>query len=297
MNDRHLSDPPELFEAYRPLMFSIAYRMLGSAMEAEDIVQDVYLRWQTMAPEAVRSPKAFLSTIVTRLSLNRLESARSRRESYIGSWLPEPVLTGPAHTILAASPAEQAELHESISLAFLVLLEQLTPVERAVFLLREVFNYDYGEIAAILDKNEPACRQLFSRARQHIARHRPRFKPAPDHHRRLLGEFMQAVSTGQLNELVSLLADDVTMWADGGGKVRGAATQTLHGRTTVAQFVLGSTRFLPPNYQAEIAEVNGQPAAIVRVDHKAVLIIALEVDGDHVREIRVIGNPDKLEWV
>lgn len=301
MNDHNLSDASELFETYRPLLFSIAYRMLGSAMEAEDIVQDVYLRWQRTAPEAVRSPKAFLSTIVTRLCLNQLESARSRRETYIGFWLPEPVLTGPdagpAHTVLTASPAEQAELHESISLAFLVLLEQLTPVERAVFLLREVFNYDYAEIAGILDKNEPACRQLFSRARQHIARHRPRFKPAPDHHRRLLGEFMQAVSTGELNELVSLLADDVTMWADGGGKVRGAATQTLHGPIVVAQFVLGSTRFLPPDYQAEIAEVNGQPAAIVRVDHEAILIIAIEVDGDHVREIRVIGNPDKLKRV
>ena len=289
------------FESYRPLMFSIAYRMLGSAMEAEDIVQEAYLRYQGAAPAAIRSPKAFLSTVVTRLCLNQLESARVKREAYVGPWLPEPVLTEAGEVIAGApmlnSPAHQAELHESIAVAFLVLLEQLTPVERAVFLLREVFDYEYAEIAEILDKDETACRQLFSRARKHIADHRPRFKSTPEQHRQLLGQFLQAVSTGELGGLMTLLSSDVTMWADGGGKVRGAATQPLHGRAAVAQFVLASTRYLTASAQAEIAEANGQPAAILRVGGKTMVVILIEVDDDHVREIRVIGNPDKLGWV
>jgi len=239
--------------------------------------------------------------VVTRLCLNQLESARAKREAYIGPWLPEPVLTEAGDlTGLSPSlpsPAQQAELHESVSLAFLVLLEQLTPVERAVFLLRQVFDYEYAEIAEILDKEEAACRQLFSRANKHIAEHRPRFKATQEQHRQLLSQFMQAVSSGELEGLMTLLSDDVTMWADGGGKARGAATQPLHGRAAVAQFVLASTRYLAVDYYAEIALVNGQPAAILRVGHKAVVIIAIEGDSDHVREIRVIGNPDKLRWV
>src|SRR5258707_54765 len=173
MNTRTLPDSAKEFETYRPLMFSIAYRMLGSAMEAEDILQEAFLRYQTVPPETIRSPRAFLSTVVTRLCLNQLDSARAKREAYIGPWLPEPMLTEgeteqPLNTP-PASPAQQAELHESLSLAFLALLEQLTPAERAVFLLREVFDYDYGEIAEILEKDEAACRQIFSRAKKHIA--------------------------------------------------------------------------------------------------------------------------------
>jgi len=167
------------FEAHRPLMFSIAYRMLGSAMEAEDIVQEAYVRYQALSPQTVRSPKAFLSTVVTRLCLNQLESARAKREVYIGPWLPEPVLTESGAAMASeagtSSPSHQVELRESISFAFLLLLEQLTPVERAAFLLREVFDYEYGEIAEILDKDEAACRQILSRAKKHIVEHRPRF--------------------------------------------------------------------------------------------------------------------------
>jgi RNA polymerase sigma-70 factor (ECF subfamily) len=301
MNAVNKPDTLEPFEAHRPLMFSIAYRMLGSTMEAEDIVQEAYLRYQAVSPAAIHSPKAFLSTVVTRLCLNQLESARVKREEYIGPWLPEPVLTE-AGDVMALntpppSPSQQAELHESISLAFLVLLEQLTPVERAVFLLREVFDYEYAEIAEILEKDEAACRQLFSRAKKHIAAHRPRFKAAPERHRQLLSQFMRAVSTGQLDGLMQLLSDDVTMWVDGGGKARGAAIQPLHGRMAVAQFVLASIRFLAIDYQVEVTEVNGQPAAILRVNHEAVVIIALEIDRDSIHEIRVMGNPDKLKRV
>lgn len=289
------------FESLRPLMFSIAYRMMGSAMEAEDIVQEAYLRYQGASPHDIRSPKAYLSTVVTRLCLNQLESARVKREAYLGPWLPEPVLTetgeGMAIDSLSVSPSQQAELHESISLAFLTLLDELTPIERAVFLLRQVFDYEYDEIAEILDKAEPACRQMFSRAKKHLAEHRPRFKTTPERKRQLLGEFLQAVQNGELDGLKALLSDDVTLWADGGGKIRGAATQPLHGPAAVAPFALASNRFLPPHSHTEIVEVNGQPAAIVRVDRQAVFVLAIEVEDDHVREIRVIGNPDKLKRV
>lgn len=296
MNEQNVTD---LFEAHRPLLFALAYRMLGSVMEAEDIVQEAYLRYQAVVPETIRSPKAFLSTVVTRLCLNQLESARVQREAYVGVWLPEPILTGDGAATSApmSSPAQHAELHESLSLAFLVLLEQLTPVERAVFLLREVFDYSYAEIATILEKDEGACRQIFSRAKKRIVTHRPRFKATPEHHRQLLGRFIQAVGNGQVDELVQVLAEDVTLWADGGGKARGAATKPLHGRSSVAKFVLASTRYLTGDVETEITEVNGQPAAVMRVGQRTVVVITIEVDGDYVREIRVVGNPDKLTGV
>jgi len=221
------------FEEYRPLMFSIAYRMLGSITEAEDIVQDAYLRYQAASPERIVSHKAYLSTVVTRLCLNHLELAKIQREAYIGPWLPEPALTDLDERF---TPAHQAEMHESVSMAFLVLLEQLTPAERAVFLLREVFDYDYAEVAAIVGKEEAACRQLLHRAKQHIADHRPRFKPTPEAHRQILTHFLQAVGSGELAGLLAMLADDVELWADGGGKARGAITRPLRGRDAVARF-------------------------------------------------------------
>jgi RNA polymerase sigma-70 factor, ECF subfamily len=286
----------DVFESQRRRLFGIAYRMLGSVSEAEDMVQETFLRYQACAPEAIRSPSAFLTTVVTRLCLTQLTSARARREAYVGLWLPEPVLSekGAALDRDTDPVARQAELHESISLAFLVLLEQLTPAERAVFLLREVFDYSYGEIATIIEKDEGACRQLFSRAKKRLAADRPRFSATAEHHHRLLAEFVQAVNGGALEGLMQLLAEDVTLWADGGGKTRGAVTRPLHGRTAVARFVLASTRYLPPDASIELVEVNGQPAVLVRVDTQAMALIALEVDQSHVRGIRVIGNPDKL---
>lgn len=293
------TDSASQFQALRPLLFSIGYRMLGSAMEAEDIVQESYLRYQAASPETIRSPKAFLTTVVTRLCLNQLESARATRESYVGPWLPEPVLTGPGELMASdeVSPSQQAELHESISLAFLVLLEQLTPVERAVFLLREVFDYEYPEIAEILDKNEAACRQLFNRAKKHIAEHRPRFKSTPEKQKQILGKFMQAVSAGEMSGLMHLLSEDVTLWADSGGKARGAVLQPLHGPGAIARFAQASLQYLPPNVQREIVEVNGRPAAILRVDGRALLVISIDIEDDLVREIRVVGNPDKLSRI
>jgi RNA polymerase sigma-70 factor (ECF subfamily) len=182
-------------------------------------------------------------------------------------------------------------------MAFMVLLEELTPLERAVFLLREVFDYEYAEIADIVGKEETTCRQLLSRAKKHIAAHRPRFKPNREEHRRLLDRFMQLVRTGEMDGLMQLLADDVTLWADGGGKARGAALHPLHGREVVARFVLASTRFVTGDYHVEIADINGEPAAILRVGEQALVVLFITVIRGMLQEIRVIGNPDKLKHV
>jgi RNA polymerase sigma-70 factor (ECF subfamily) len=282
------------FEAHRPLMFSIAYRMLGSVMEAEDIVQEAFLRYQTVPPDSIESHEAFLTTMVTRLCINALQSAQAKRETYIGPWLPEPLLTGEDEI---PSPANQASIHESISMAFLVLLESLTPVERAVFLLREVFDYEYAEIAEIVGKEEATCRQLFSRAKKHIAEHRPRFKPSPDEHRQILERFGQAVGEGDLAGLIQMLADDVTMWTDGGGKVRGAATHPLHGREAVAQFMTASTRLGGASLRATVETVNGEPALVVRVKDRALVVISAGITQGKIHDLWIVGNPDKLKRV
>ncbi|MEP7287705.1 MAG: RNA polymerase sigma-70 factor [Chloroflexota bacterium] len=297
MNDRDISDidrDTNQFETYRPLMFSIAYRMLGSATEAEDIVQEAYLRYQATSSAQIVSYKAFLSTVVTRLCLNNLQSAHSQRETYIGPWLPEPVLTETDETF---APVQQAELHESLSIAFLALLEQLTPLERAVFLLREIFDYDYIEVAEIVGKEEAACRQMFSRAKKHIAEQRPRFKATPEAHRQLLNQFIQTVNTGDLDGLMQLLSQDVIMWTDGGGKTRGAALQPLRGREAVAKFAMASIRLVPANFSVEVSEVNGELAIIRREGDRALVVLSIAVDRGHIAEVHVIGNPDKLNWV
>ena len=288
--------PPEKeamdqFERYRPLMFSIAYRMLGSVTEAEDIVQNAYLRYRQMPAGSIASPKAFLSTVVTRLCLNQLQAVRVQRESYLGPWLPEPLLTEDD----PGSPTSQAEMLESISIAFLVLLERLTPVERAVFLLREVFDYPYPEIAEIVGKEEVSCRQIFSRAKKFIASQRPRFTPSTEHHQQLLQQFLEAVEEGDLDGLTKVLASDVTLWTDGGGKVRGAATRSLHGQESVARFVIASQRLIQAVFTAEITEVNGEPAILLRVDGHPLSVVSVTIEQQHIVAIRVIGNPEKLK--
>lgn len=282
------------FEAYRPMMFSIAYRMLGSAMEAEDIVQEAYLRYRATPAEEIRSYPAFLSTIVTRLCLDQLKSARAQRETYIGPWLPEPVLTGESGDF--APPAVQLNDYESISMAFLVLLESLSPLERAVFLLREVFDYDYVEIAEIVGREEAACRQLFSRAKKHLTAQRPRFKSSPEEHRQMLMRFLEAVQVGELEGLTSLLAEDVTAWSDGGGKAR-AALRPLYGRDKVARLFLGLRRFEPTEgVRVDIQDVNGAAAIVVRAQNgQPIMVITLEVGDGLIRAFRNILNPDKLQ--
>lgn len=289
----HTTDMQQ-FEFYRPLMRTIAYRMLGSMTEAEDIVQEAYLRYQASATEQIVSHKAFLSTIVTRLCLNQLQLARVQRETYLGPWLPEPVPSGAEAQF---EPTGQLELHESLSMAFLVLLEQLTPPERAVFLLHEVFGYEYSEIAAILDKSETACRQIFSRARKHIHEHRPRFTPTPAAQEQMLTRFIEAVNSGELAGLMQLLAADVTLWADSGGKVRGAVTKPLHGRETVARFVLASRHLLSPSARLEVGTVNDELALMVRDVSIVRLVIFIGFEQQAIATIRAIGNPDKLKWI
>lgn len=284
----------ERFEAYRPLMFSIAYRMLGSAADAEDMVQKAYLRYQTVSSDEIVSHQAFLSTVVTRLCLNHLELARTQREQYLGEWLPEPVLTP---TDEQFAPARRVELHESLSIAFLSLLEQLTPLERAVFLLREVFDYEYAEIAVMIDKEESACRQLFSRAKKHIAENRPRFKPTPEAHRQILDQFIQTITDGNVEGLLNLLSEDVVLRADGGGRLRGAILRPLHGSEAVARFLVSTPRFTTEHYSASIVEVNGEPALLVQIGSELSFVIALTIEQEKVSAVQVIGNPDKLKSI
>lgn len=289
----------ELFETYRTYLFAIAYRMLGSAMDAEDMVQETYLRYSSTPPETITSLKAFLTTIITRLCMDQLHLARRKREQYLGPWLPEPILTEEAPEL--AQVEERVDTAESISLAFLVLLEQLQPIERAVFLLREVFEYDYDEIAAFLGKSEAACRQSFSRAKKHLGDHRPRFPASPGTQKQLLTGFLQAVNAGEMNSLMSLLAEDVTFWGDGGGKVKGAATRPITGRMQVASFFLQVSNVfrsaLPEGARTELAEVNGQPALIIRAGERAFSVLTIEVENDLIQAIRVVANPEKLSHV
>lgn len=288
----------ESFETYRPYLFAIAYRMLGSAMDAEDMVQETYLRYQATPPETIRSLRAHLTTILTRLCMDQLQLAHRKREQYVGPWLPEPIhttdATATAETIEATDPEKRVDMQESISLAFLMLLEQLQPFERAVFLLREVFDYEFVEIAAMLGKSEAACRRSFSRAKLHLHAHRPRFAASPDTHRQLLTGFLRAIQGGDMATLTDMLAEEVTLWADGGGKVKGAATRPVFGRASVARFLLGTKRLWPENARVELEEVNGQAALIVQIGDHPFALLTVDEDAGHIQAIRIIANPDKL---
>jgi RNA polymerase sigma-70 factor (ECF subfamily) len=295
MNRRKAGNRVESFETYRPYLFAIAYRMLGSAMDAEDMVQETYLHSQATKSETIHSLKAYLSTILIRLCMDQLNLARRKREQYVGPWLPEPILT--AETAETLDPAERVDMNESISLAFLVLLEQLQPFERAVFLLREVFEYEFTEIAAMLGKSEAACRRSFSRAKEHLRAHRPRFSASREMHRQLLDGYVQAVETGEMKTLMSLLTEDVTLWTDGGGKIKQAALRPIRGREAVARMSLGTKRFWLENYQVELGEVNGQPAVIMRTGGRAWSVLTIEVEEGQIQTIRVIANPEKLARV
>jgi len=282
----------ERFETYRPYLFSLAYRMLGSALDAEDMVQETYVRYQATPPESIRSLKAFLTTILTRLCMDQLKLARKTREVYVGPWLPEPILT--ADTSEASNPEKRVEVQESVSLAFLVLMEQLQPFERAVFLLHEVFVYEFAEIATMLDKSESACRRSFSRARQHLRAHRPRFPASAQSHRQLLNAYFQAVEQGELSPLVNLLSENVVLWTDGGGKAVTAALRPVSGRDAVARISIGSKRFWPANYRVEQEEVNGEAALILRDGAQAFAVFTIDVEEEQVQTVRIIVNPEKL---
>jgi RNA polymerase sigma-70 factor, ECF subfamily len=289
----------ESFETYRSYLFAIAYRMLGSAMDAEDMVQETYLRYQGTPPETITSLKAFLTTIISRLCVDQLHLARRKREQYLGPWLPEPIIT--TDTLEVISPEERVDREESISMAFLLVLEQLQLVERAVFLLREVFDYDYAEISIFLGKSEVACRQWFSRAKKHLADHRPRFSAPPETQKQMLTSFQRALQAGEMVPLMNMLAEDVTFWADGGGKVKGVATRQLFGRDVVVRFILENSPIfrntLPANSRLELAEVNGQPALITRSGDKALAVLTIDVEAEQIKAIRFVANPDKLAHI
>jgi RNA polymerase sigma-70 factor, ECF subfamily len=289
----------ESFETYRSYLFAIAYRMLGSAMDAEDMVQETYLRYQNTPKDSIGSLKAFLTTIISRLCVDQLHLARRKREQYLGPWLPEPIIT--ADNLDVISPEERVDREESISMAFLLLLEELQPVERVVFLLREVFDYEYAEIATFLGKSEVACRQWFSRAKKHLAEHRPRFSTPPATQKQMLINFQKALQAGEMTPLMNMLAEDVTFWADGGGKVKGVATQQLSGRDMVASFILSNSPIfrntLPADSRVELAEVNGQPALITRSGERAFAVLTIDVEAGQIQAIRFVANPDKLAHI
>ena len=281
---------PESFADLRPYLFTVAYNMLGSVMDAEDMVQEAYLRWQR-AGEVAESPKAYLTAVTTRLCLDHLRSAKVQREQYIGPWLPEPL-------VQATSPnaEENITLSETLSLAFLVLLESLSPTERATFLLREIFDYDNAEVASIDGKSEAYCRQMVRRARQHIEVGKPRFDVPLPQQEALVAQFSAACIAGDLDGLINLLSEDIEVWSDGGGKVT-AARKVVYGREKVARFLLGIMRMAPQNAESQFALINGQLGIVARVNGRPILVMALEMGNGRIQAIRNILNPDKLQHI
>ncbi|MDE3134808.1 MAG: RNA polymerase sigma-70 factor [Acidobacteriota bacterium] len=284
----------ELLDELRPLAFRVAYRMLGSVSEAEDIVQEALLRVHQALDrdEAIASPQAYVTTVATRLAIDELRSARARRELYVGEWLPEPIITDDPE-----DPARQAEIADSISMAMLLVLESLTPEERAAFLLHDAFDYPYSEIAPIIGKNEDNARQLASRARRHLGAQRPRFQTTSEHQNELARRFFVAADTGELAELEALLADDVVLSGDGGGKVpalarsvqgRSRVAHTLHNWAKARSKIAGSISFRP-------VELNGGPGALLLdADNRVAGALALEIADGHITRVMSVVNPEKL---
>ena len=287
----------EEFQRYRPLLFSIAYRMLGSASDADDILQDAWLRFARAGETDVRSAKAYLTTIVTRLCLDQLKSARVAREEYVGPWLPEPVLTEGQ-----PEPEQSVALAESLTMAFMVLLETLTPEERATFLLREVFEYSYAETARMLNLTEANCRQLFHRAKQRIAARQPRSQRSREEKQRLAERFARALRGGDGVELTRVLASDVGFWGDGGGKVP-AAGRPIVGRDHVVNLLLGIRRTAAAagvdldTVALELRDVNHEPAMLVRVAGRLDSVYGFTMTDAGIAAIRVVRNPDKLAFI
>ena len=285
-----------MLEELRPGAFAVAYRMLGSVNEAEDMVQEALLRLHLRLRdgERIESPPAYLATVVTRLCIDHLRSARVQRESYVGEWLPEPLVDD-----LRSDPADHAEVADSLSLAFLVLLESLTPEQRAAFLLREVFAYPYEKIAAIIGTTEDNTRQLVSRARKHVDAGRPRFEASQERRQQLARSFLTALEDGDVQALEELLADDVVVRADGGGRVR-AITRPVYGRTRVARLLVRVMRAAERIGGCSLnqTQVNGQPGVIrSNAAGKLTAVLVLDIADGHIQAVRAIVNPDKLRHV
>jgi RNA polymerase sigma-70 factor, ECF subfamily len=289
------SNQGEAFEHYRVLLFSIAYRMTGSASDAEDLVQETYLRYQASESTEIVSLKAYLTTIITHLALNSLKSARVAREQYIGTWLPEPILTAED----GGFPGAALEQQEALSLAFLRLLEALSPPERAVFLLHEIFDYPFSEIGVMLSKSPANCRQIFHRARQALQDKRARFDPEPQRQRQLLLSFLSASQAGDMAALTSLLAQDVVSWSDGGGKVQ-TNLKPIHGQQAVARFWLfwlGPARKNQQPLTLTLAEINGSPAILYWEEGRLAGVVSLTLSTVGIQEIYALLNPEKLAYL
>ena len=283
----------ETFEAHRDLMFAVAYRMLGTVADAEDAVQDAWLRWSAASRHDVTDPRAYLAKVITNTSLNRLRSVRARRESYVGPWLPEPLLTD-----INLGISERAELAESVSMAMLVVLESLTPEERAVFVLREVFGFGYAEIGAALGRTDASARQLAHRAREHVQARRPRFEVDRGRQREVTQRFLDAAVGGDIAALITVLAPEVTLTSDGGGKAR-AALRPVTGAAKVARLLQGiaARPYLGIDLTGvapQLAEINGGPGLLLCVDGRAVVAMTWAVSDGLVSAIQIITNPDKL---
>jgi len=296
-----MSDPAATFEPYRRRLRGLSYRMLGSMADAEDAVQETYLRWHGVARNKVSDPKAFLMTTTARICLDMLTSARARREEYVGPWLPEPVLD-----TAALAPDSRTELAEDLSIALLLTLDRLSALERAAFLLHDVFDFSFSEVATALERSETACRQLASRARAHVRRARPRGAvAAPSRsgqidpkHAQLMSAFAAATQAGDLHALTQMLASDVRIVTDGGGKVR-SALEVIEGADRSARFLVEVTRKRPgawwrDDFTVRFAAVNGLPGVVVDAPEGTVQTTAFEIDGDVIRALYVVRNPDKL---
>ncbi|MGI9616237.1 MAG: RNA polymerase sigma factor SigJ [Acidimicrobiales bacterium] len=278
----------EVFEANRPRLVGVAYAMLGSVVDAEDIVQDVYMRWASVGHADIDSPVAYLTTITTRLALNRLSSAQRRRETYPGPWLPEPIVTD-----LSVDPADIVAEAEELSTAALAALERLKPVERAVLLLRDVFDLDYADIADIVEKSPANCRQIARRARDRAGDLSRSPRTTAERERQLITSYLGAMQRGDLDAMKGLFAEDVVLWADGGGNVR-AAVHPLAGAWRVARHLVGVAHWTPGNAQTELVRVNSNPGFVARVDGVALCVTSFQIVDDVVIGLHSVVNPEKL---
>ncbi|MEV2211866.1 RNA polymerase sigma-70 factor [Streptomyces sp. NPDC050997] len=281
----------DVFEAHRSVLLGVAYRMLGRVADAEDVVQEAWLRWSAADRSEVREPRAYLVRVTTRLAIDRLRQVKARGETYVGPWLPEPYVTDFAETV--PDTAEQAVLADTVSLALLVVLESLSPLERAVFVLREAFGYPYAEIAAMLDRGEPAVRQLAGRARRHVEERRPRYEVDPTERRDLTERFLAATAEGDLEGLMSLLAPDVRLVGDSGGKSK-APLRVLETADKVGRFLVGAARKAAPGLSFRFLELNGGPAVLALSGDTPDSVFQVDVLDGRVQSVYVIRNPDKL---
>lgn len=277
----------DAFLSIRPRLLALAYRMLGSWAEAEDVVQETHLAWLERTGPALEAERAWLERVVTNRCLDVLKSARVQRESYVGPWLPEPMLTD---DVQAAPGAVDVE---AVSLAFLTLLERLSPLERAVYVLAEAFDYSHDDVAKALGKEPAAVRQLLHRAREHVSAGKPRFAPDPSAHQAMLGSFFGAVLQGDVTEVEKLLVKNATVKSDGGGKVR-AAINVITGANRVARFFIGVAQKQPPGARFEVMDVNGQPSIVMLLDDVVVNVTQIETDGVVIHGVSTVANPDKL---